>query len=140
MAIDAERVVFDAEPLVAHATDEPGAETVARYLRAIQANECEGYCSVVNVTELHYILSRESDPERADEYVAWLETSGVTFLDAGDCWRRAADFVYTYNPALGDSYALATASTLECSLVIGGDAEYDEVTDVELIRFREGGV
>ena len=48
MAIDPERVVFDAEPLVAHATDEPGAETVARYLRAIQANECEGYRSVVN--------------------------------------------------------------------------------------------
>ena len=48
----------------------PGAETVARYLRAIQVNECEGYCSVVNVTALHYILNRESDPERADEYVA----------------------------------------------------------------------
>ena len=43
MTIEAERVVFDAEPLVAHATDEPGADTVARYLRAIQANECEGY-------------------------------------------------------------------------------------------------
>ena len=87
MAIDPERVVFDAEPLVAHATDEPGAETVARYLRAIQPNECEGYCSVINLTELHSILSRESDPERADESVAWLETSGVTFLDAGECWR-----------------------------------------------------
>ena len=118
----------------------PGAETVARHLRAIQVNECEGYCSVVNVTALHYILSRESDPERADEYVAWLETSGVTFLDAGECWRRAGHVVYTYNSALGDSYALATAATLECSLCIGGDAEYDEVTDVEVIRFREGGV
>ena len=39
MAIDAERVVFDAEPLVAHATDEPGAETVARYLRTTQGKE-----------------------------------------------------------------------------------------------------
>jgi hypothetical protein len=43
-----------------------------------------------------------------------------------------------YNPALGDSFALATAASLEATLVIGGDDDYDTVSDVPIARFRDG--
>jgi hypothetical protein len=78
-----ERVVFDTEPLVAHADDEPSSETVTEYLDA-----------------------------------------------------TAAEYVLDYNPALGDSFALATAEHMEATLLVGADDDYDTVTGVSIQRFR----
>jgi len=36
--------------------DEPGAETLERYLQRIQARELTGYLNVVNLAEFYYIL------------------------------------------------------------------------------------
>lgn len=50
-----ERVVFDAEPIVAHADDEFGSANVEEYLTAVADGETEGYVSRVNLTEVRYI-------------------------------------------------------------------------------------
>ena len=50
----------------------------------------------------------------------------------------ASEFVLEYNPALGDSFALATAESAEATLLIGGDDDYDNVSDVSIKRFRDG--
>lgn len=131
-------VVVDAEPLVAHADDEPGSDTVGQYLDAVGEGDTVGYASYVNVSEVRYILARKYSREIADEYVTWLTELGLTFVDVNDVWEAASEYVLTHNPALGDAFALATAEQLDATLLIGGDDDYAEVTDVATERFREG--
>jgi hypothetical protein len=50
----------------------------------------------------------------------------------------ASEYVLRYNPALGDSFALATAEDVEATLLVGGDNDYDEIADVPIDRFRDG--
>jgi predicted nucleic acid-binding protein len=133
-----DRIVFDAEPLVAHADDEPGAEVVEQYLDAVALDDATGYVNYVNVTEIRYILARKYDRATADEYLDWLADLGIERLGVGDVWTTASDHVLAVNPALGDAFALATAGHVDGTLLAGGDGEYDEVTDVPVERFREG--
>jgi len=133
-----ERVVFDAEPLVAHADGEAGSERVETYLDAVAVAETAGYACVVNLAEFRYTIARKYDRARADEYLAWLGDLGIEPIDAGDVWRAAAEFVLRDNPALGDAFALATAEQVDATLLVGGDDDYDGLTDVPLVRFRDG--
>jgi hypothetical protein len=50
----------------------------------------------------------------------------------------ASEYILTYNPALGDAFALAAAATVEATLLVGGDDDYDEVSDIPIERFRDG--
>lgn len=132
-----ERVVFDAEPLVAHATGEPGSEVVTEYLDAVADGETEGYVSNVNLTEVRYLLSRSSSVERADEYIEWLVDLRVRLQDVDDVWEAAAAVILEHNPALGDSFALATADSLDAVLLVGADDDFDDVSSSRIRRFRE---
>jgi predicted nucleic acid-binding protein len=131
-----ERLVFDTEPLVAHADDEPGSETVAEYLDATATEGTDGYVNRVNLTEVRYILARKYDRTVADEYIDWLLDFGLHPTGVDAIWTNAAEYVIDYNPALGDSFALATAEHMEATLLVGADDDYDEVTEVPIQRFR----
>jgi predicted nucleic acid-binding protein len=131
-----ERVVFDTEPLVAHADDEPGSETVAEYLDATAAEGTDGYVNRVNLTEIRYILARKYDRTVADEYIDWLLGFGLHPVGVDAIWSNAAEYVLNYNPALGDSFALATAEHVEATLLVGADDDYDAVTGMSIQRFR----
>jgi len=133
-----DRVVFDAEPLVAHAEDEPGSDVVEAYLDAVAVDDAAGYTSCVNLAELRYTIARKYDRATADEYCDWLADLGIESVDAGDAWLDASEYVLRYNPALGDAFALATAERVAATLLIGGDDDYDGITDVPIDRFREG--
>lgn len=133
-----DRIVFDAEPLVAHAADEPGATTVSEHLDAVGIEDADGYCNWVNASEVRYILARKYDREVADEYLEWLFDLGLEPIGVEALWEDASERVLEYNPALGDSFALATAAHVDGTLLVGGDDDYDEVTDVRLERFRDG--
>lgn len=135
-----ERVVFDTEPLVAHADDEPGSDVVEEFLDAVAVEGTDGYLSRVNLTEIRYILARKYDRTVADDYIDWLLDLGLTAIDVDVVWREAADFVLRYNPALGDSFALATADYVDATLLVGGDDDYDAIADVPIERFRAGSV
>ena len=132
-----ERVVFDAEPLVAHAAGEPGSEVVEEYLNAVADGETNGYVSRVSLTELRYIIARQADIARADEYVEWLFDLGVRPLGVDDVWEAAAEVVLEHNPALGDSFALATADHLDAVVLVGADDDFDDVSVSRVRRFRE---
>lgn len=56
-----DRVVFDAEPLIAHADDEPGSDVVEEYLDAVAVKDTAGYVSCVNFAEIRYTLARKYD-------------------------------------------------------------------------------
>jgi len=133
-----DRVGFDAEPLIAHADDEPGSDVVEEYLDAVAVEDAAGYTSCVNLAEIRYTIARKYDRDTADEYLDWLTDLGIETVDVGDAWLEASEYILQYNPALGDSFALATAEDVEATLLVGGDDDYDEVTDVPIERFREG--
>jgi len=133
-----DRVVFDAEPLIAHADDERGSDAVEEYLDAVAAGDTAGYACCVNLAEIRYTLARKYNRDTADEYLDWLVPLGIEPVDVGDAWVAASEYILTDNPALGDSFALAVAETVEATLLVGGDDDYDEVSDIPIERFRDG--
>ena len=130
-----DRVVFDAEPLIAHADDEPGSDVVEEYLDAVAVEDTVGYASCVNLAEIRYTIARKYNRDTADEYLDWLADLGIKTVDVGDAWLAASEYVLKHNPALGDSFALATAEDVEGMLLVGADSDYDEVSDVPIDRF-----
>lgn len=131
-----ERVVFDAEPLIAHADGEPGSEVVETYLDDVVAQVTEGHVSAVNLSEVRYVLARKYTRQVADEYIDWLFDLGLRPSGPNAAWRGAADYIIEYNPALGDAFALATAADLEATLLVGTDDDFEAVADVPIERFR----
>lgn len=133
-----DRVVFDAEPLIAHADEEPGSDVVEKYLDAVAVEDAAGYTSCVNLAEVRYTIARKYDRGTADQYIEWLSDLGIKTVDVGDGWVKASEYILQYNPALGDSFALAAAEDVGGTLLVGGDNDYDEISDVPIERFREG--
>lgn len=132
-----EHVVFDAEPLVAHADDEPGSDTVEEYLDAVVVGDADSYVNHVTLTEVRYVLARKYDRGVADEYIDWLLDVGMHPVDVDAIWPAAADYVLEYNPALGDAFALATAAHVDATLLVGADTDYEAITEVPIERFRD---
>jgi len=132
-----DRVIFDAEPLIAHADDESGSDVVEEYLDSVAVEDTDGYASCVTFAEIRYTLARKYDRDTADEYLGWLADLGIEAVDVDDTWLAASEYVLTHNPALGDSFALATAENVEGTLLVGGDDDYDGVSDVPIDRFRD---
>ena len=133
-----DHVVFDAEPLIAHADDELGSDVVEEYLDAVAAEDTTGFACYVNLAEVRYTLARKYDRDIADEYLDWLFDLGLETVDVSNTWMEAAEYILTYNPALGDSFALAAAETVEATLLVGGDNDYDEISAIPIERFRDG--
>lgn len=131
-----DRVVFDAEPLVAHANDEPGSKVVDAHLTDVATGDAAGYVNHVTLTEIRYVIGRMYDRTVADEYVEWVLDIGVDPVSSENVWQRAAEFVLDCNPALGDAYALATAKEREATLLVGADDDYDGVDGVVIERIR----
>ena len=138
MTVVPDSVVFDAEPLIAHADNESGSDVVEKHLDAVAVEDTAGYASCVTFAEIRYTIARKYDRPTADEYLDWLTDLGIEIVEVGDSWQEASEYIIRYNPALGDSFALATAEKVEATLLIGGDDDYDEVSDVPLERFRDG--
>ncbi|MFC3959065.1 PIN domain-containing protein [Halovivax cerinus] len=130
-----ETIVFDTEPLIAYFCDEPGSDTVERYVEAVEG-AANGYISAINLAEVHYVVRAIDGEERADAVVDVLEESGIRRVDTDATWPVAADFTFRYAPALGDAFALGTAAHLDGTLLVGADDDYDDVTDVPITRFR----
>jgi predicted nucleic acid-binding protein len=92
----------------------------------------------VTLAEIRYTIARKYDRTTADEYLDWLTDLGIETVEVGDSWQEVSEYILRYNPALGDSFALATAEKVEATLLVGGDDDYDEVSDVPVERFRDG--
>jgi len=125
------RVLFDAEPLLAFAFGEPGADAVEEILEGVYDGDVDGYVTTVNLAEVRYVAARLSSPERADEHVAGLKRMGVRECGVDDLWKRVANIKGNHTLALGDAYALAAAAATEdeagddVTLLVGADDDYD---------------
>ena len=132
-----ESVVFDTEPLVAYLDDEPGSDTVERWIDRVAAGELDGYISPVTKTEVLYVGSRIGFPwDDLNASLRRLETLGVAVHDPRECWEAAAALKSAHTMALGDAYALAAADAVDGTLLVGADADFEGVS-ITIERFRE---
>lgn len=142
------RVMFDAEPLVAFAFDEPGAGEVERRLDNVYDGEIDGFVTTVNLAEFRYIATRQMSVAKADAYIEDLKAMGVAEYKINDLWESASDLKARYNPSLGDAYAVAAAKEEDANgrdvtLLVGADDDYDAFEEAEefthvIERFRDG--
>jgi predicted nucleic acid-binding protein len=128
-------VVFNAEPLVAYFCDEPGSEVVEQYIRAAEG-ATDGFISAVNLAELYYIVRAIDTESRAETVIEVLTESGIDRVDTDETWSHAAEFKFHRSVALGDAFALGTARHVGGTLLVGADDDYDEITSVQIDRFR----
>lgn len=141
--------VFDAEPLVAYLYDEPGADRVAGIIDEMRAGEATGWLCRVTATEVMYVVARieagdESvtganlDVGRRD--VTVLAADGVYDIVAAP-WPLVAEVKAGGGIALGDAHAVALAAEKDATLVVGADAEFDDLpVEIDLDRIRDEGV
>jgi predicted nucleic acid-binding protein len=135
-----ERLVFDTEPLIAYLDDEPGSDTVEAWIDQVASGEIDGYISPVTKTEILYVGSRVGF--RWDDLQASLtrlEELGVVVTDPRDCWETAAEIKRQHPMALGDAYALATATAVDGTLLVGIDDDFDGI-EARIERFRSDPV
>jgi hypothetical protein len=90
-----DRVVFDAEPLIAHADDEPGSDVVEVYPETVAVEDTAGYVSCVNLTEIRDTLARKYDRSTADNYPDWFDDLGIETKDAEAFWVGASEYILT---------------------------------------------
>ena len=132
-----ERYTFDSEAILSFYLDEDGAEVVEDCLEQVQSDKAEGYISIINLTEIFYILSRVS-PEMAEETERKLRLLGIKVVSVDDngLWREAAHVKAKHPLSLADAFAVATAKTAESKLVVGSDKEFKKL-NIQLVRIRE---
>lgn len=130
-----DRLVFDTEPLVAYFCDEKGSDAVEKYLTAVEGST-EGYISAVNLAEVHYVVRAIDSKERADTVTDILEESGLSRIDTEETWPLASEYKARHAIALGDAFAVATANSVDGTLLVGADDDYEEITSVPIERFR----
>lgn len=143
-------VVFDTEPLLAFAFDEPGAREVEGYLDRVYDNEVDGYVTTVNLAEFRYVAVRKTSAAAADAHIEALREIGVTEYGIDGLWSAVSDLKAAYNPALGDAYALAAAREVatdgtDTTLLVGADDDYDVLEQEDefeglIERFRTDAV
>jgi predicted nucleic acid-binding protein len=132
--------VFDAEPLLALAFEEPGKDRVAELLREIDRGEVPGLLNAINACEVHYWIVRKRGRSRADRFVRALGARGLDLIESVSMWPTASAVIVEYNPSLADAFALATAIEHNGVLIAGGDDDWDDpIADGHAIeRFRAG--
>lgn len=133
-------IVFDAEPLLAFGLDESGASVVESYLDAVFNGDALGYISVINLSEVRYVIINEEGRARADTYIHYFMTRGIQLIDAKDVWENASMYKSEYSIPIADAYAISSANYIDEPLLIGpddhfDDAENDDIIDIE--RFRQ---
>jgi hypothetical protein len=82
-----DHIVFNAEPLIAHADDEPGSNIVEEYPDAVAVEDVIGYANYVNLDEIRYIIAQKYDCVTADEYLDWLTDLGIEPVDVDVGWQ-----------------------------------------------------
>jgi predicted nucleic acid-binding protein len=130
-----DRVVFDAEPLVALFTDEPGSNTVEVYIEAVEST-ADGFISAIDLAELHAIVRSMSSKERANAIMDILQDTGIQRVDTENIWPGAAEYKCRYSIPMDDAFALATARYVDGTLLVEDDSRFSHIDAVSVANYR----
>ena len=119
--------VLDSYALIAYLENEPGADTVAEYLKSARDHDKPLYMSVVNWGEVYYILTRVTNKETALEAMRTIETLPIEVIMADkEITLIAAEFKATHKMSYADCFAAALAKVKKAELITG-DKEFKQV-------------
>jgi len=127
--------VLDSDAVMAYTQAEPGGPRVRDLVRCAQRGEVALHISVVNVTEVFYLVWRRQSPLAARRAVDGLPQLAILVHEAAldDCLAAGA-LKAQYPVSLGDAFAAALAIRLDATLLTG-DPEFKRLKDVVRIEW-----
>jgi len=120
-------IVFDSWAVIAFLEGEAAAEKVADHIADAHENEIPLFISVVNASEVWYIIARETSVSDADRSITEMRHLGIEFVDAD--WtiaHEAAGFKSKHKMSFADCFAAALAKHRKATLLTG-DREFKHV-------------
>ena len=117
------RLVFDAQPLIAFALDEPSADLVEARMREC-AETGGGIIAAVNWCEVLYVIQRHLGHHSAARSAHLIEAARISIADVdARIAGVAADLKARHGLGLGDAFAAALALDASAPLLTG-DADF----------------
>lgn len=118
-----EPYVFDTSALLTLWNDEDGAELLENLLR----EESDIYVSFMSYMESRYRIWKNVSKEESEEFSRYAELLPLTRIDMTDAiFEKAIEIKATKNLSVCDSWIIATAISLEATL-IHKDPEFEQV-------------
>jgi len=116
------KVVFDSYAILAYLEGEPEGGQLQRLLREASEGKVECFLSIINLTEVLYIVQRRKGRKAALETLALIESWPLEIVEATyEICLIASDLKARYRISLADAFAAATAKALNAELMTGDD-------------------
>ena len=126
----ADAVVFDTSAFLTLTGEEPGADTVQKFITDALAELVILHASFVSLTEIEYITRQKEGEETASERLADIKALPVQWLHSDDALcSEAAKWKAAHKLSFADAFVAATAKRLEATLV-HKDPEFDALKGV----------
>lgn len=126
----AEIVVFDTSAFLTLTGEEPGADTVQKFITDALAGEIDLRASFVSLTEVEYITRQAKGEEVARQRLADIKALPIQWLHSDDALcGEAAKLKAAHKVSFADAFVAATAKRLDATLV-HKDPEFEALAGV----------
>ncbi len=126
----ADTVVLDTSAFLTLTGEEPGADTVQKFITDALAGEIDLHASFVSLTEIEYITRQKEGEEIARQRLADIKALPIQWLHSDDALcEEAAKLKAAHKISFADAFVAATAQRLDATLV-HKDPEFDVLKGV----------
>ena len=126
----AEIVVFDTSAFLTLTGEEPGADTVQKFITDALAGEIDLRASFVSLTEVEYITRQAKGEEVARQRLADIKALPIQWLHSDETLcSEAAKLKAAHKVSFADAFVAATAQRLNATLV-HKDPEFDALKGI----------
>ncbi len=126
----AEIVVFDTSAFLTLTGEEPGADTVQKFITDALAGKIDLRASFVSLTEVEYITRQAKGEEVARQRLADIKALLIQWLHSDETLcSEAAKLKAAHKVSFADAFVAATAQRLNATLV-HKDPEFDALAGV----------
>lgn len=126
----ADAVVFDTSAFLTLTGEEPGADTVQKFITDAMAGEIDLHASFVSLTEIEYITRQKEGEVVARQRLADIKALPVQWHHSDDTLcAAAAELKAAHKVSFADAFVAATAQRLDATLV-HKDPEFDALKGV----------
>lgn len=126
----ADTVVLDTSAFLTLTGEEPGADTVQKFITDALAGEIDLHASFVSLTEIEYITRQKEGEEIARQRLADIKALPIQWLHSDDALcGEAAKLKAAHKVSFADAFVAATAQRLDATLV-HKDPEFNTLAGV----------